>query len=419
VRFLRFSLTLLSDANCDDGTPTFDICWERLQQRRGAADLLACTGGERWTVCTRLNIALDSLHGVREAGRSPLVRAGSKLQATCQTTRGAWMRRLSLDEIVRSAKQKAERLANRGGSFSRLRGPLWSIFDDAADEVAAINDRERRFRCCLELMSVCKDVGVMPSCASSCIFTLCSATEDTLLHWPAKCEDDCATLRGLTIKLHSAIGRLAEGGGWGEDETAALMKNWFTDAPEEVRFLPWDPGTEIEWSSDSSCKSWRAAVVVDRWHLRDTLRQEAMLANIPPGQLRLAATTTADERAAAVQLRASGTVLSAGGAVDAAKFPPVSIEMGRQKYVLIRLLTEPVTHLVRGVCGIPQGRCRRHCSRANRRGHRVHHPWRWTNRSVSFQHLHLWLLLWLSLGRRPSSRSHSGAVPWGIPRRED
>ena len=83
MRFLRFSLTLLSDANCDDGTPTFDICWERLQQRRGAADLLACTGGERWTVCTRLNIALDSLHGVREAGRSPLVRAGSKLQATC------------------------------------------------------------------------------------------------------------------------------------------------------------------------------------------------------------------------------------------------------------------------------------------------------------------------------------------------
>jgi hypothetical protein len=260
------------------------------------------------------------------------------------------MRRLSLDEIVRSAKQKAERLANRGGSFSRLRGPLWSIFDDCADEVAAINDRERRFRCCLELMSVCKDVGVMPSCASSCIFTLCSAIEDTLLHWPAECEDDCATLRGLTIKLHSAIGRLAEGGGWGEDETAALMKNWFTDAPEEVRFLPWDPGTEIEWSSDSSCKSWRAAVVVDRWHLRDTLRQEAMLANIPPGQLRLAATTTADERAAAVRLRASGTVLSAGGAVDAAKFPPVSIEMGRQKYVLIRLLTEPVMHLVRGVC---------------------------------------------------------------------
>ena len=76
MRFLRFSLTVLSDANCDDGIrrsmfvgkdcssdAALQTCWPARE--------------ERWTVCTRLNIALDSLHGVREAGRSPLVRAGS------------------------------------------------------------------------------------------------------------------------------------------------------------------------------------------------------------------------------------------------------------------------------------------------------------------------------------------------------
>jgi hypothetical protein len=140
-----------------------------------------------------------------------------------------------LDEIVMTTKRKAESLANRGDAFSRIRAPLWRIFDDCADEIAAIDERERRFRCSLELMTVCKDVGVMPSCHSSCIATLCSTLEDTLMGWPAEDDGDCATLRDMTLKLHSAVGRLGEGGGWGEDETAALMKNWLTDAPEEVR----------------------------------------------------------------------------------------------------------------------------------------------------------------------------------------
>ena len=49
------------------------------------------------------------------------------------------------------------------------------------------------------------------------------------------------------------------------------------------------------------------------------------------------------------QLRAE---LDLGGGLERLTEPErVSIEMGRQKYVLIRLLTEPVMHLVRGVCG--------------------------------------------------------------------
>jgi hypothetical protein len=63
------------------------------------------------------------------------------------------------------------------------------------------------------------------------------------------------------------------------------------------------------------------------------------------------ATTTAEERAEAAKLRNSGGASLAGGAiVDPVKFPPVKIEMGRQKYVLIQLETEPVQYLVRGVC---------------------------------------------------------------------
>ena len=118
--------------------------------------------------------------------------------------------------------------------------------------------------------------------------------------------------------------------------------------PDQVRFVPWDPGTQIEWSGDGSCKTWKPAIAVDRWYLKDALTQRTMLANLPPEQLRISVTTTAEERAEAVKLR---NAEGAGGEVDTAMFPPVSIEMpGRQKYVLIRLETEPLQYLVRGIC---------------------------------------------------------------------
>eukprot|EP00277_Geminigera_cryophila_P019008 CAMPEP_0179446642 /NCGR_PEP_ID=MMETSP0799-20121207/30123_1 /TAXON_ID=46947 /ORGANISM="Geminigera cryophila, Strain CCMP2564" /LENGTH=142 /DNA_ID=CAMNT_0021235959 /DNA_START=232 /DNA_END=660 /DNA_ORIENTATION=- len=63
------------------------------------------------------------------------------------------------------------------------------------------------------------------------------------------------------------------------------------------------------------------------------------------------ATTTPEERAQAAKMRSGES--GGGGAglmLDPTRFPPVEIEMGTQKYVLIKLLIEPTQYLVRGNC---------------------------------------------------------------------
>ena len=116
--------------------------------------------------------------------------------------------------------------------------------------------------------------GLMPPCGMPCLSLLRGEMQRILEGHPSATPEQCAWLRQQTIELCRAIDLLAEerDGAWEDEAWFELRAQHLASAPPGVRLLPWEAGTQIEWTSDS--ETWHPAEVVDRWYLQD-LEQEA------------------------------------------------------------------------------------------------------------------------------------------------
>lgn len=178
------------------------------------------------------------------------------------------------------------------GAFSALRGPTWRHWTSCAERIIALAADDRtKFALCLELCTAMKRTGpgLMPLCGMPCLSLLRGEMQRILEGHPSATPEQCAWLRQQTIELCRAIDLLTEerDEAWEDEAWLELRAQHLDSAPPGVRLLPWEAGTQIEWTSDS--ETWHRAEVVDRWYLQDLESKKQLMANLPLAKLRLCA----------------------------------------------------------------------------------------------------------------------------------